>query len=472
MWRAFSALTRRSSSSFSPLSEAQIRALTHEELLEYTLKLSRAGGVQGDAKNGTCSIGANNAKTNDKPDANQAQRTNNAGDSLARTTQNEGEPARKRRKKKELDWSRYGTRSIALRISYLGWDYHGLASQPHSTSTVEHHLFNALTKTHLIRSREECAYSRAGRTDVGVSARCQIIGLRVRSNLAPPAEGKTEMRYAAMLNSVLPPEIRVTAWAPVNGQVYDADSDEIRAVAKRMRNEPKVNLRRPGQPFNARFDATWRAYRYYFIPQNLDIDAMRTACRYFEGTHDFRNFCKADKSIENFQRTLYEVEVRDADSDVAHVYVRGQAFLWHQVRCMVAILFVVGNGRESPQIVEEMLKGEGVFGNGKPAYRMASPTPLVLDECAYPPCVVQFVVDDDGFRRFERSDTVTTSMFAENRLRAAVARGFLDANDDELIQQSSSFKQVKKDRRNYVLDMPFTSKHTSLKQRAMERYVS
>ncbi len=457
MWRAFSALTRRSATT-TPLSESQIRALSHEELLEYALKLSRgdggAGGVtQREDDKTVTNNGKNNGRTNEAVEA----------------TNSESGPAKKRRKRKELDWSRYGTRSIALRVSYLGWNYHGFASQPHSTNTVEHYLFSALTKTHLIRSREECAYSRAGRTDVGVSARSQVVGLRVRSNVAPPAGGACEMRYATVLNAVLPPEIRVTAWAPVDGQVYAADSAEIRSVAARMRDAPRANLRRPGQPFSARFDATWRAYRYYFIADDLDVAAMRKACGYFVGTHNFRNFCKVDKSIDNFERVMYEVDVRDVDGEVAHVYVRGQAFLWHQVRCMVAILFEVGKGRESPEIVAEMLKGEGVFANGKPAYRMASPTPLVLDECVYPPCIVQFVVDDDGITRFEKSDSVMTSLYVESRLRAAVTRGFLEANDGETIGESSSFRQVRKRRRNYFLDMPLSNKHTPLKQRAIER---
>ncbi len=30
--------------------------------------------------------------------------------------------------------------------------------------------------------------------------------------------------------------------------------------------------------------------------------------------------------------------------------VIGQAFLWHQIRCIVAVLFLVGQERESPQV--------------------------------------------------------------------------------------------------------------------------
>jgi tRNA pseudouridine38/39 synthase len=113
--------------------------------------------------------------------------------------------------------------------------------------TVEKHLFDALTKTCLIEDRQSSNYTRCGRTDKGVSAMSQIIALRVRSNIPKDAatvphhpcdtvevtvprtvtkvvDGKkvvetemvTEQRreydYCNMLNSVLPPDIRVLGW--------------------------------------------------------------------------------------------------------------------------------------------------------------------------------------------------------------------------------------------------------------------
>jgi tRNA pseudouridine38/39 synthase len=31
--------------------------------------------------------------------------------------------------------------------------------------------------------------------------------------------------------------------------------------------------------------------------------------------------------------------------------VKGTAFLWHQVRCMAAVLFMVGYGHEAPAVI-------------------------------------------------------------------------------------------------------------------------
>ncbi len=35
--------------------------------------------------------------------------------------------------------------------------------------------------------------------------------------------------------------------------------------------------------------------------------------------------------------------------------ISGHAFLMHQVRCMAGILFLIGNGLETPDIVKHML---------------------------------------------------------------------------------------------------------------------
>ena len=74
-----------------------------------------------------------------------------------------------------LGFYRYNTRHIALKILYLGWDYHGFAAQEDTEKTIETALFDALLKTKLIESRETSNYHRCGRTDKGVSAFGQVL---------------------------------------------------------------------------------------------------------------------------------------------------------------------------------------------------------------------------------------------------------------------------------------------------------
>ncbi|CAG8765924.1 11215_t:CDS:1, partial [Dentiscutata heterogama] len=61
--------------------------------------------------------------------------------------------------------------------------------------------------------------------------------------------------------------------------------------------------------------------------------------------------------------------------------LKGTAFLWHQVRCMMAILFLVGQKLEEPSIVNDLLDIKKT--PAKPIYNMASELPLVLYDCQY-----------------------------------------------------------------------------------------
>lgn len=37
------------------------------------------------------------------------------------------------------------------------------------------------------------------------------------------------------------------------------------------------------------------------------------------------------------------------------VIIKAQAFLWHQIRCIMTILFLIGQNKEKPQIITELL---------------------------------------------------------------------------------------------------------------------
>ncbi|XWW97750.1 hypothetical protein V2A60_005737 [Cordyceps javanica] len=336
--------------------------------------------------------------------------------------------------KRKMDPSKYSTRFIALKLAYLGKNYGGFEFQAVGNQpTIEEELWNALTKACLIFPQDEkivdfniCEYSKCGRTDRGVSAFGQVIGIRVRSNRPlpkkpkrPVEEGTTEEQvvqaegpeaeekpfdpiadeipYPMVLNRLLPPDIRILAWCPS-----------------------------PPPDFSARFSCRERQYRYFFTqpafspepstggegkPGWLDIDAMRDAAKRFEGEQDFRNLCKVDpaKLITNWSRTIFEsdiVEVRDAATALPYVtaagfspasvagtaagefpkvyyfHVRGSAFLWHQIRHMVAVLFLVGQGLEKPSVVSELLDVNRY--PRKPGYAMADEVPLVLWDCVFP----------------------------------------------------------------------------------------
>jgi tRNA pseudouridine38/39 synthase len=61
--------------------------------------------------------------------------------------------------------------------------------------------------------------------------------------------------------------------------------------------------------------------------------------------------------------------------------VRGNAFLYHQVRCMAAVLFMVGRRNERASIIDALLDVEGH--PRKPMYEMAPEEALVFMSCGY-----------------------------------------------------------------------------------------
>ena len=112
------------------------------------------------------------------------------------------------------------------------------------------------------------------------------------------------------------------------------------------------------------------------------------------GTHDFRNLCRMDvEKVYNFERQIHAAEIveettssgggvsNNNNNGVCYILIVGQAFLWHQIRCIASILFLVGRGLEEPSVLRELLDVEA--NPGKPSYPLADERPLVLHDCQY-----------------------------------------------------------------------------------------
>lgn len=266
--------------------------------------------------------------------------------------------------KKPFDFSKSQKRHILLRFYYLGWNYQGYAEQEDTSETIEYHVLNALTRTCLIKDRESSNYHRCGRTDKGVSAFHQVISIDIRSKLTEEQIKNgtcvdQEHNYCYLLNRVLPEEIRCVAWMPLRNPLY-----------------------------SARFDCKLRTYRYYFPRGNLNIELMHSAAQYLVGCHDFRNLCKMDvnNGVTTFIRNISSVKIIPLDTtesafQIFYIELIGQAYLWHQIRCIMAVLLLVGQELEKPTIIKELLD---VNKNPcKPNYQIAHFVPLNLYHCEY-----------------------------------------------------------------------------------------
>jgi tRNA pseudouridine38/39 synthase len=353
------------------------------------------------------------------------------------TGQSDGEPGSvdtcsKRKKKKEprpFDFRLYKKRHVLFRIAYFGWDYHGFAVQEIAGKTIESELFRALVHTRLIESRETSNFHRCGRTDKGVSAFRQVISIDVRSNLLDgvgvfageecAADDRAfskgeELDYARCLNANLPEHIQVVAWAPC------AD-----------------------RSFSARFDCKVRKYKYFFPFADLDLSAMNVAGERLLGERDFRNFCKMDvnNGVVNYMRRIDRVhaEVLSPTSSSSDPYamctltVEGKAFLWHQIRCIVAVLFRVGEGKEDPGVIDELLDIEK--NPCRPQYVMASEAPLNLFDCQY---------DDVEWQYNEESLSYVLKQFqalwTEHQVKASMLRAALESLEED--QNGNGFPKV------------------------------
>lgn len=233
---------------------------------------------------------------------------------------------------------------------------------------------------------------------------------------------KTEIDYVRVINKALPEDIRVLAWAPIAPE------------------------------FDARFSAKSRTYRYYFLRDGMDVDLMAQALNNLVGEHDFRNFCKIDvEGTKTWTRRVIEVELTRVEGEVMMARIKGSAFLWHQIRFIMAIVFLVGKRLEKPDIVTKLLNVEDI--TGRPEYTMASDVPLVLQQC-------DFGEEEPQWRGGEGREGISNEfslysaiyrLYEEYTLKAAVLRGMLgDVNPTQEMTQERKRLDVAFAGGNYV----------------------
>lgn len=97
---------------------------------------------------------------------------------------------------------------------------------------------------------------------------------------------------------------------------------------------------------------------------------MNEAIQQVVGTHDFRNLCKMDVAngvTEYFRRimsasvgvcSINDQFLSNREYDMCVLTIVGKAFLWHQIRCIVSVLILVGQRKESENIFRDLLNIE------------------------------------------------------------------------------------------------------------------
>ncbi|MEX2444874.1 MAG: tRNA pseudouridine(38-40) synthase TruA [Alkalispirochaeta sp.] len=226
---------------------------------------------------------------------------------------------------------------LKLTISYNGAKFRGW--QKGNGRTVQDILIAAIERS--LPDTPGIRVDGAGRTDAGVHAEGQVAGVVVPRAADPE-------QLLPLINRYLPDDVAVRA-------VECADDR-----------------------FHARYHAVARSYRYTIVDGSvgdpflkglawrytgdLDDHAMQGAAEIFTGEHDFAAFT-ADKKRANTVRTVLSIDVRRRRAASTgrrpcplDIHIRGNGFLWRQVRIMVGALVQTGEGKQTADELQVILE--------------------------------------------------------------------------------------------------------------------
>lgn len=249
-------------------------------------------------------------------------------------------------------------RTVQLVLHYDGAGFSGWQRQPEQR-TVQGVLEEVLERL----CATPVAALGSGRTDAGVHARGQAVGLRVPERWRGDVQ---QLRRA--LNALLPSDIWV-------------------ARATEMRKE-----------FHARYSAVSRRYRYYVgtddeahspfrgryefaVGQPLVRGALDAAASHLEGDHCFRGFAVRGTAPAEDDHRCRVTYARWHDRPGGLVFeIEANRFLHHMVRFLVGTMLDVASGRRPVDDVAHLLAAE----DNRTVSPPAPPHALFLERVTYP----------------------------------------------------------------------------------------
>lgn len=242
---------------------------------------------------------------------------------------------------------------IKLVTAYDGTNYHGSQIQ-NNGETIEGVLKAELSSL----LKEEINLIGASRTDAGVHARGNVYVFDTESRIPPE-------KFTFALNARLPEDIRIQDSCEVPPDFHPRHQDTVKTYEYRVLNR-KLPL------------PEYRLYAH-FTYEDLNVEKMNEACKYFLGEHDFASFCAAGSQVESTVREIYDLHVGKS-GDLLTISVTGNGFLYNMVRIIAGTLLKVGSGHILPEEIEKIivLKDRQMAGPTAPAKG------LTLVEIRYP----------------------------------------------------------------------------------------
>ena len=219
-----------------------------------------------------------------------------------------------------------------LTLAYDGTDFHGWQAQP-GQRTVQGELEKAWQEI----TGEEIRATASSRTDAGVHALGQVVGIRTESELPP------EQLHSG-INAKLPDDVLLHSIETV-GDDFHATRD-----ARRKRYRYQIH--------NDRLRPLFDRGRVWHVPQELDVESMHRAGQALVGEHDFASFQSVGSPRESTVRTIFAMNVTHGAGEYAErisIEVEGDGFLYNMVRIIAGSLVDVGAGRREKNFLAAAL---------------------------------------------------------------------------------------------------------------------
>jgi tRNA pseudouridine38-40 synthase len=249
------------------------------------------------------------------------------------------------------------TRTLQLVLHYDGTGFSGWQRQP-DRRTVQGVVEEALTRL----CAAPTAALGAGRTDAGVHARGQAVGVRV-----PARWTAATLRRA--LNAIMPHDVWVAASHPMHESFHARYSATARRYSYYVGTDGGA-----GSPFRRRVE--------WAVEKPIDRAALDAAAARLTGEHCFRAFAVRGTAPPADDHRCHIRELRWLDRPGGLVLeVESNRFLHHMVRFMVATMMDVALGRRPPGDVDALLAAPTNDDVSAPAPAHA----LFLDRVDYPP---------------------------------------------------------------------------------------
>ena len=215
-----------------------------------------------------------------------------------------------------------------LTLCYDGTRWQGWQKQNRTERTIQGKLEALLTR--LLEQPVEVAGS--GRTDAGTHASMQVASFRARTHMS------TE-EILTGLRQYLPADIGAVALEEAPARFH-----------ARLSCTGKTYLYRIWTS-----DAPCVFQRNYVYPfrEHLDWAAMERAADHLCGTHDYRAFSSLQKFKRSTVRTVDHIHPERMGPELRMTF-SGNGFLYHMVRILVVTILEAGQGKLSPEEIDDI----------------------------------------------------------------------------------------------------------------------